>query len=461
MTIMTLAEIAEVVGGECLAGGERIVEGLINDSRYVKEGDLFIPLAGSRTDGHRYIKDALEKGAAGSLCSVDIDLDLPHGAPIVKVEGTLRALHDLARFRISAVKPKIVGVTGSTGKSCTKEMLGSMLSRRCSFFKTPGNYNSEIGLPLALWNLRPEDEVAVLEMAMRGAGQIKELTEIARPDFAVITNIGQVHMEMFNNQEELALAKGEIIENMAPNGIALVNGDDLFCRFLARRYADKKVLTFGFETGDYCAKDIQISKEGRYSFSLCTPWEEFHVTMPLPGKHHVYNALAAAGVADLLGLSPEEIRAGIANYHNLPGRQELHQLHGVTVLDDSYNSNPDSLKAALEQLSYMSQERKIAVLGDMRELGEGAVAAHRNIGKSLESYEVDILLTLGSLAEEIGRSAGSKIEVYSFDNKKSLLQQLLAIIRPGDLVLIKGSRSLGMETFAKSIGEEVEKWQSE
>ncbi|QOR36221.1 UDP-N-acetylmuramoyl-tripeptide--D-alanyl-D-alanine ligase [Clostridium sp. 'deep sea'] len=438
--------IAHIVNGEVQGNEDAIVERVILDSRKSQTGDLFVPLCGENFDGHRFLNNAFENGASVAFSKPKMEIS-NLGTTII-VDNPLLALQQLGTAALNEVKPQVVAVTGSTGKTSTKEMIYAILSQRFNTFKTKGNLNSEQGLPMALYSLQEQDEIAVLEMGMRGRGQITELVNIAKPDIAVITNIGTVHLELLGSQENLALAKGEILEGINKNGLAVLNGDDKWCRWLSENHTGKMVFYGLSEKCDIRAVNLQIDSLGRYSYNIHSGSSEVTIKLPIPGKHHVYNSLAAIAIALHLGMSWDEIIAGVSSYKTISGRQLTKVCAGVTVIDDSYNSNPQSIRAGLELLKlHPTTGKRIAVLGDMRELGDQAIQSHLFVGEQLFQYKVDILICNGALGAYIGQGAQkyTDIKIYYTDNNQQAVKQLKNITQAGDVVLIKGSRGLQME----------------
>jgi UDP-N-acetylmuramoyl-tripeptide--D-alanyl-D-alanine ligase len=453
MEALYISELAKIVNGRVIGQPRALVTGVCLDSRKVKPGDLFIPLEGRNADGHNYIMHAFTNGATAALSEKGLS-NIPHNATVILVDNTLEALQKLGVASLNKARPIVVGVTGSTGKTSTKEMIDLVLKEKFSSFKSEGNLNSEQGLPLALCELCDQDEVATLEMGMRGKGQIKQLTEMAPPNIAVITNIGKVHLELFESQEELAMAKAEILEGLEENGVGILNGDDSWCRKIAEKFKNIDLKFFGLEEcNDYRAIDLQRDDKGCFSYTLTKDDRTINVELPLPGKHLVYNSLAAFAVGDVLKVNWEDIVEGISNFQTLQGRQKVHYIDNVTIIDDTYNSNPDSIKAALEQIKYTpSKGKKIAVLGDMKELGGEAESSHRQVGIVLENYDVDVLICYGELAKYIGKELDvrhSSIEVYYSSDKNSIVKILKEIVKDEDVLLIKGSRSMEMEKILR------------
>lgn len=451
--MQTAKEVAAITGGRVVGNQEAVITNLVIDSRSAEPNSLFIPLVGENVDGHRYIQQALANGASASFSRIDI-VDVPPTKAIIRVEDPLLALQALGVHRLQEVKPIVVGITGSVGKTSTKELIAAVLQAKYQTFKSPKSYNSEQGLPLTLYQLRDADEVVVLEMGMRGRGQIAQLVNIAPPDIAVITNIGTVHLELLGTRENLALAKGEILAELGSDGVAVVNGDNEWCKFLSERHGGR-IIHFGLTAhNDYQAENIQEDELGLFSFDLKHQDGIQHIQLPEPGVHQIWNALAGIAVARELKMTWPEILRGLATYRTIQGRQFFLTVGELTVIDDTYNSNPQSIRASLKILkSTQTTGRRIAVLGDMRELGSVAVESHIAVGKEIGDYQVDVLICLNKLARYIGQEAAAGIEVHYVDTNNEAVQILLNEVAPGDVILVKGSRSLEMETIIQRLKE--------
>ena len=451
--MQTAKEVAAITGGRVVGNQEAVITNLVIDSRSAEPNSLFIPLVGENVDGHRYIKQALANGASASFSRIDI-VDVPPTKAIIRVEDPLLALQALGVHRLQEVKPIVVGITGSVGKTSTKELIAAVLQAKYQTFKSPKSYNSEQGLPLTLYQLRDADEVVVLEMGMRGRGQIAQLVNMAPPDIAVITNIGTVHLELLGTRENLALAKGEILAELGSDGVAVVNGDNEWCKFLSERHGGR-IIHFGLTAhNDYQAENIQEDELGLFSFDLKHQDGIQHIQLPEPGVHQIWNALAGIAVARELRMTWPEILRGLATYRTIQGRQFFLTVGELTVIDDTYNSNPQSIRASLKILkSTQTTGRRIAVLGDMRELGSVAVESHIAVGKEIGDYQVDVLICLNKLARYIGQEAAAGIKVHYVDTNDEAVQILLNEVAPGDVILVKGSRSLEMETIIQRLKE--------
>jgi UDP-N-acetylmuramoyl-tripeptide--D-alanyl-D-alanine ligase len=418
---LTAAEVARLAGGVMQSGQARaIVRGAAVDSRVVEPGMLFVAVRGANTDGHCFIGAAFGRGAAGALVSGPIP-DVPRDAVVNRVQDTLRAFHRLARGIRDRQRLRVVGITGSVGKTSTKEMAAAVAAQAFRVARSPENWNTEIGIPLVLANIPEDREIAVLEMAMRGPGQIHELVEVAGPEIGVITNIGESHLDFFSGREDLAAAKGELIEGLPPDGCAILNADDALAWGLRER-TRARVLSFGLDRGA-------------------------EVTLRVPGRHAIRNALAAAAVGVALGIDAARIAAGLAEAAPLPMRLEIVRLGDRVLLSDVYNSSPQSVDAALDVMDEVAGAPRVAVLGDMKELGASGVEAHRRVGREVARRRLDLLIAFGPLAAGLAaaaRAAGGPRVVHTerLDDVLDLLQRTLV---PGSVVLVKGSRAMAME----------------
>lgn len=455
MELMHLNDVIEVVRGELVQGNSNIgISGVSIDSRLTKSGDLFFAFPGEHVDGHDFLEQAFERGAVAAVISHQVNLS--NRAALIMVADPLTALQDLAYYYRRLYKIPVVAVTGSTGKTTTKDLIAGVLEQRFHVLKTSGNYNNEIGLPLTLLQLKHNHQVIVLEMAMRGAGQIASLCEISRPQAGVITNIGKTHLELLGSQEAIALAKGELLQALPSAGWAVLYGDDPWQVQLSEQVSGE-VIFYGYS--DHCsvsASQVVVNKLAGVGFNLTTPDGQTPCFLPLPGAHNVTNALAAAAVGYRFGLTPQEIAAGLQAASLTGMRLEIKQgKGGVTIIDDSYNASPDSTIAALELLAESGGQRTVAVLGDMYELGAESVDGHRQVGKQAADLQVDCLCTIGQLAEEIAIGAidaglGRDL-IHIYQEKTEAVSFLRSYLQKGDVVLIKGSRGMKMEEITAAI----------
>lgn len=451
MADFSLTEVLKATGGR-LAGtfGGKLFKGVSTDTRTIQSGSLFIALAGERFDGHEFAAQAAAKGAAGVIVSRPVDV--PAGIAVIEVQNTRTALQDLARFHRQRYTIPVVAITGSNGKTTTKDMVAAVLASRFNVLKTEANFNNEIGLPLTLLKLAPSHDVAVVEMGMRARGEIQELTKIALPTVGVVTNVGETHLELLGSIENIAAAKAELVEAIAQDDLVVLNADDPRVCAMQQKTQGRVVL-YGMNKGAFVwADNIRTGEAGELitEFDCCSPRGSFHVVLPTIGLHNVYNALAAIAVGWELGLKPREIRAGIGLY--VPGamRLEVQKYAKYTVINDVYNASPLSMAAALSVLQNIAKGgRQIAVLGDMLELGDAAVDAHRRIGRQAAEQGVAIVLTVGELAKHVAAAAGDhgvKL-TYAFSGHTEAIEALQNLLKPGDSILLKGSRGMKMENM--------------
>jgi len=450
---MDMRTVAEITGGYLMQNGASVeFQGISTDSRTLQPGDLFIPLRGETFDGHDYLTQAIQRGAAACLSE-----EMLGGlrVPVVKVNDTLKALGDLATAMRRKFAGPVIGITGTSGKTTTKEMLAAILNHLGPGLKSAGNFNNLIGVPLTLFGLQPEHRWAVIEMGMSARGEIARLAEIAMPNIGLITNIGAGHLQNFESISGVARAKGELFISLPTDGIALINADDPEVCTLPVANGVRKVL---FGTGSEAA--VRAGRiavhNGSVSFDLEVEGAVQRVVLPLPGRHNVLNALGAAAAATVLGVGLAGIAAGLQAFQPCPGRMELLELPGnIVVLEDSYNANPLSVHAALVALHDLGTPgQRIAVLGDMLELGQSAPELHHQIG-ILAATRVDRLFTYGTLAEEIAhgaKDAGLPAEkIFVAKSHEELVGRLLDVLKSGDRVLIKGSRGMRMEKVTTAL----------
>ncbi|MCK9418302.1 MAG: UDP-N-acetylmuramoyl-tripeptide--D-alanyl-D-alanine ligase [Nitrospirae bacterium] len=429
------------------------ITGVSIDSRTIREGELFVAIKGDRFDGHDFVPGVMKKGAWGALVAPKAladTLPLFGGLKnILPVEDTLIALQELAYLHRRKFSVPVVSITGSNGKTTTKEMLAGILQQQGPVLKNEGNLNNHIGVPLTLLRLNAGHKAAVVEMGMSALGEIDALARFVGPDVGVITNIGPAHLEFLKSMDLVAQAKGELFGHLKPDGTAVLNADDQYFDTLKKKFGGR-VLSFGIDKASAVrASDIRQEKD-RMEFTIRSGNSTVKVRLRAVGKHNVYNALAAAAAALAMGISMDAVKNGLDAFQPLAMRSELRQVQGRTVLADCYNANPASMDAALSTLaSLRSGGKTIAVLGDMLELGIVAIDAHQTIGKTIARLGVDLVITLGPLAKHVGEGAidagmpkDRVLEARSQAEAAALLKKLS---RPGDVVLIKGSRGMKME----------------
>ncbi len=475
MAVLTVEEIIEATGGELLSEGSGTFAGVSIDSRTISEDEIFFALRGERLDGHDFLKDALLKGSGAIVDSRPGSM--PEGKVIIYVEDTLKALQDLAHFLRMKQDIQVVAVTGSNGKTTTKEMIYAILSRKFKVLKNEGNLNNHIGLPLSLTRLTPDDEVVVLELGMNAAGEIRKLCEIAVPSHGIITNIGSAHLGKLGSYDAIRNAKFEILHGLA---VAVVNADDSFLmqglapssnlpikfngRIIAFSVNPDRKLRRGFPSNGVnndshvMAEDVHAT-EGGSNFTLkFKDNESVPVSLNVPGLFNVYNALAAAALCFSLGITVEEIRTALEGYRALPMRFELIKEDEMTLINDSYNANPSSMENALRELVRLGdRKRVVAILGDMLELGEFSDNAHKSLGRMVSEMDIDVFIAVGEMmslaAEECRKRKGEKSApaVYTFKDVDAAKKNVMDILKRRDTVLIKASRAIGMERIMGGI----------
>lgn len=469
---LTVQEVMDAIGGVLHSDEEstrRLVTGISWDSRSVQPGDLFMALPGERVDGNDYVAAAIGAGAAMVVCTREpganaLAIAGEFACPLAVVQDGVEALANLAAYWRSTLRCVVVGVTGSTGKTSTKDLLLAVLGQRYRTHATKGNYNNELGIPYTVLTAPEDTEVLVVEMGMRGFGQIAAGCRIARPDVAVVTNVGVCHMELLGSRANIARAKGEMVAALEPTGMAVVNADDDMTQELLESAGaferDLRVMRFGCgEDADVRAEQAELGADGCARFMLHLGEEEpFEVQLGMPGAHNVMNALAAAAVGSYLGESPQQIAAGLAQAGASKMRMELaHTENGLTVINDAYNANPDSMRAALSTLAAMDcPGRRVAVLGDMGELGEDEAQLHRQVGRAAAGSPLSLLLCAGPLAAQIAagaREAGAAFAVEEVAGVDEAVAFLKGWLQPGDTVLVKASRFMGFERIAEGISK--------
>jgi UDP-N-acetylmuramoyl-tripeptide--D-alanyl-D-alanine ligase len=447
---LSLQTIADFSGGILRHGGPAALVGAIGaDSRTLAPGELFLALRGEKFDGHAYLLDIATRGAIGAIVARDYKVpeNLPPDFALIETEDTLLAYQQIAARYRRTLPMKVIGITGSNGKTSTKDFTAAVLGRKFRVLKTEGNFNNHIGVPRMLLRASRADEIAVLEMGMNHPGEIAPLAAMAAPQAAIITNIGTAHIEFMKTREAIALEKGALAEAIGADGFVILPAADDFSKAIAAR-TRARVVTVGLDAGDIRAENLSQDLDGS-RFDLVADGERLSAALPVPSRHMVVNALLAVAAGRVCGLSLAECAAGLADVQLTKGRLERKILRsGLQVLDDSYNANPDSMAAALETLAHIpTQGRRIAVLGKMGELGEASESGHRRVGEVAARVGIDQLIGVGPEAAIITRSArdaGLKDSsvVASVEQAAGLLATQA---RPGDLILIKGSRSAGME----------------
>ncbi|MDP2783384.1 MAG: UDP-N-acetylmuramoyl-tripeptide--D-alanyl-D-alanine ligase [Sulfurimicrobium sp.] len=457
--MLNLSQAATALAAH-MQGRDVTFTGVTTDSRAINSGDLFVALRGERFDAHDFVTQAIAQGAVAALVEQSEAKkrgDAWKDLPLILVDDTRLALGKLAAFWRSRLNLKLVAVTGSNGKTTVKEMLAAILREAAgeeAVLATQGNLNNDIGMPLTLLKLRAQHQFAVIEMGMNHPGEIAYLTDIARPDVAVINNAGAAHLAGLGSVERVARAKGEIFSGLASDGVAVINADDAFAPLWKELAHGHAIIEFGLEHGAQVSATCRLAPLGS-ELKLTTKAGEFEATLRVPGLHNVRNALAATAAATALGIGTATIAAGLQQFGGVKGRlQRKPGLHGATLIDDSYNANPASVKAAIAVLASMPG-KKILVLGDMGELGPDACAMHRELGAAAKQAGVDILFAHGDLCREAAAEFGEN--AWFFERIEELLADLENLLAPDVTVLVKGSRFMQMERVVKSFEVKGEK----
>ncbi|UCF86605.1 MAG: UDP-N-acetylmuramoyl-tripeptide--D-alanyl-D-alanine ligase [Nitrospiraceae bacterium] len=458
MATITTEEIIEATGGELLTQGARSFSGVSIDSRTTVEDEVFFALKGEKFDGHEFVSSALKKGT-GAVIDTGYP-KVPDGKVVIHVKDTLKALQDLALFLRKKRDVPVIAITGSNGKTTTKEMTFAILSKRFRVLKNEGNLNNHIGLPLSLARISPDDEVIVLELGMNATGEIKRLCEIALPTHGIVTNIGTAHIGELGSLEKIREAKLEILDGLA---VAVVNADD---PFLMEGYTSAieggrdcgRLVTFSIQNNSYVKADNVLTTERGCSFTIkLQDGENTIISLNIHGLFNVYNALAAAAVSLSLGVTLKEIKTALNSYQAFPMRFEVLRTKDITIINDTYNANPSSMEESLKELAHMKDGgRTVALLGDMLELGKFSEKFHRSISATVERLNINVLVTVGEMmglaAEECRKHADTaNLTVYDFKTAGEAVLNLPNIINTGDVVLVKGSRAMGMEKIVDSI----------
>ena len=447
MESLSLAQIAAFADGSIASGNaETLVSRVSTDSRTLQAGDLFVPLRGENFDGHKFIQQAAERGAVGAMVEESWRGNAPENFGLIRVAHTLVGYQTLAANYRASLPLKVIAITGSNGKTSTKDFVAATLARKFRVTKTEGNFNNHVGLPQTMLAASREDEIAVWEIGMNHPGEIAALAKLAAPDVAIITNVGIAHIEFMGSREAIAEEKGALAEAIAANGTLILNADDAFTESIAKRTSAKIILA-GIENGSVRATDITQHSTGS-EFTILEGAHRCRAQLPVPGIHMVQNATLAVAAGRVFGLSLEECAVGLASTPLTKARLQIREIDGIQFIDDSYNANPDSMKAALRTLVELDADgRRIAVLGEMGELGAESERGHRDVGEAAAALRIDELIAVGEIGAAIAhaaKKAGLKKSV-AVDSPKEAAELLEGSAVPGDLVLIKGSRSARME----------------
>lgn len=454
-----LKDIETMVNGKISSDDyiEIYIEGVSTDTRTITEGQLFVPIKGDRFNGHNFIESAINNGAKAALWSrheplPEIDF------PLILVEDTLHAIQKLAKEYRNQLSIKIIGITGSNGKTSTKDILSSILETQYKTYKTHGNLNNHLGVPLTLLSIKEDTEMGVIEMGMSSLGEIELLSNIASPDVAIITNIGNAHLEELKTRDNIIKAKLEIVKGLKPNGLFVYHGDDNDLKETVNKLdIHQKKITFGEkQSNDYSTKIVSNNKEGLHFKLDNKPLTTFY--LPMLGKHQIFNATAAICVARYFDISYASIKKGLKNVSLTGMRNELIKGKNFDILNDSYNANPESTKAALRTIySLKGYTQKIVIFADMLELGDKEKELHKEIGRCIDFDNIDFLFTYGKLSKYTSKEAqlkGYSDKSISFMNKKELIKYLKRILKSNSLILLKGSRGMHLEEIADSLLKE-------
>ena len=445
----TFAQIREWTGANVIGifDPDSVITGVSSDTRQIKNGDIFVALRGMNHDGHKFLAEAFRLGAVAAIVENDCVVSSELG-PIFFVESPLRALGEIARQHRSKFQIPVVCITGSSGKTTTKEMVASVLENRFNVLKSIGSENNEIGVPNTLLKLNAAHDVVVLELAARRQGDIEYLCSIAQPTFGVLLNIGSAHLEYFESLEGVAKAKGELLEYLDESLIALINADDrVVCQEVQRTKG--RLLTFGFQSESiFRGEGLILDQESCGHFLF----RGFEIDLGIPGGHNAYNALAALSVGVQLGVNIQDAARVLSNFQAIEQRSQIIDVAGITIINDCYNANPESMRAALDILLNKLGQRKIALLGDMLELGPDSKRYHEELGRYVAPM-VDELLTIGTMGEYIATSAmGVGLsKTFHFDNFDSVVKYLKNTLVKGDTILVKASQGMGLRRVVDSI----------
>ncbi|MBV8816262.1 MAG: UDP-N-acetylmuramoyl-tripeptide--D-alanyl-D-alanine ligase [Verrucomicrobia bacterium] len=444
MEAKTVAEIAEMASGTLFGAGSGLVKSVSTDTRSIQPGQLFVALRGERFDGHDFLATALEQGAAAALVE-RLNRSLA-SLPQIQVSDALIGLQTLAKnYRTEFCIP-VIGITGSNGKTSTKEMVAAVLGARFSVVKTAGNLNNHIGVPISVLRFEKSAQVAVLEYGMNHAGEVSQLIGIVRPDHAVITNIGVAHIEYLGSRQAIAREKSILAESVPSTGTVVLNAADDFAEWIAAR-CQGRVIRVGLKQGDIQVQGIKHRPDGE-EFTLVAGSEEARVYLPVPGEHMIINGLQAVGVGLAFGLSLAECAAGLAKTALPSGRLQVKDLDAISIINDAYNANPDSMIAALKTVANLPvRGRRVAALGAMGELGSESLVGHQMVGKAVADNGFDVLIAVGDAASPIAQSAiaAGLARSRTVKTNAEAADLLNTILEPGDLLLLKGSRSAAVD----------------
>lgn len=460
MKDIRVKDIVEICNAKLICGNQEVIcESFSNDTRQIQQGDVYIGVKGENVDGNLFYETAFENGA--KVCILD-NLEITeriknkyNDKVILLVENTTQAIQKIATYKRSLYDIPVIAITGSSGKTSTKDIVASVVSQKYNTLKTQGNFNSQLGLPLTILRLK-EHNALVVEMGMNHLKEIETLTKIAKPTIAIITNVGTSHIGNLCSRENILKAKLEILEGLSKDGTLIINNDNDLLHNWYIQNKDYKVKTFGIDnTSDWNAINIQMNDQGSTFEAICKK-DKFSVKVPVGGKHFIYNSLCAITVGELLGISKEEITQGIQHFELTKRRMDVRKnSQNITIINDTYNANYDSVKAAIEYLAEIKANRKIAVLGDMLELGEFSKQLHEKVGEEIVKNKIDILVTVGKEAENIAKKAEelglNKQNIYKLETTTKAVELLKKIFKPEDVVLVKASNGMKFDKIIEGI----------
>lgn len=451
MKAITIKEILSSCNGKFIGAEEKLnqkVTSIVTDSRQAKDNSMFVAIKGERADGHKFVPMTYSQGAVCALVEEEVDCNIPQ----IVVDSTLQAVKDIAEYYRSLFSIPFIGVTGSVGKTSTKEMLSAVLKEKFKVHKTQGNFNNELGVPLTLFAMEEDTQVAIIEMGISDFGEMTRLSKIVKPNICVITNIGCCHLECLGDRDGVLKAKTEMFKYMQNDGKIFLCGDDDKLRTV-KEYNGITPTFYGINnTNEYYGEILENNSEQGIKCNLHFDNKSIPVTVPAIGNHMVANAMASVAIGKHLGMTDEEIVKGIESYTTIGGRNNVIKTENYTVIDDCYNANPTSTKASIDTIANFKNPRKICILGDMKELGKDEVALHKEVGAWAEKSKVDILITVGDLAKEMQSQLNSTLG-YHFENNHSLIKELPNILKDNDAILIKASHSMHFEEIVKAIAE--------
>lgn len=449
MKPITLKEIAAACDGQ-LFGDENIeVTSIVTDSRQVKAGSMFAAIKGERADGHNFINLCIEEGAVCALCEKEPATECTY----ILVPSTLTALKQIAEYYRTKFNIPVIGITGSVGKTSTKEMIASVLSQKFNVHKTQGNYNNELGVPLTIFGLEEEHEIAVIEMGISDFSEMTRLSRIVKPDIAVITNIGYCHLENLHDLDGVLIAKTEMLEFVNPKGRIFLCGDDDKL-YTIKEHDGIRTTFYGFDDhNEYRAEIESTDLEKGIDCKLHLKNGVVDAIVPSVESHMVANAMCAAAIAEFLGLKPEQIKNGVETYKTVGSRSNVIRKNTITIIDDCYNANPTSVRASVNSLAKFSG-RRVAIIGDMKELGNHECQLHFDTGKYINDMEIDIVVSVGELCKFLHIGTGKN--GFYFKNVEDCVNHIYMFLKQGDTVLVKASRSMHFEKIVDAINEQFE-----